>query len=149
MKIAMIASESTPFAKTGGLADVVGALPASLKSLGHEVIVIIPKYSAIETWETPMQRVLHSMCVWMGNTEEWCAVDRFTDIDGIRTYFVECEKYFGREGIYHDVHYNDFEDNPRRFAFFTRAALQLCIDIQFEADIFHFHDWQTALGPGY
>ncbi len=149
MKIAIVGSEAAPYAKTGGLADVVGSLPAALKALGHEVIVIIPKYASIDTWKTPMQRFFPEMCVWMGNTEEWCAVDVFRDAGGIDTYFIESDKYFNRPGIYHDAHYTDYSDNPRRFAFFTRAALQLCIDMQFSADVFHFHDWQTSLGPGF
>ncbi len=153
LKIAMIAPECVPFAKTGGLADVVGALPKALIRLGHEVIVIMPKYAAIQT--PTMVRHFDAMCVWMGNTEEWCAVDTTTTEMGVKVYFIESHKYFDRDGLYYDPDHNDYLDNARRFGFFCRAALQLCRDMPttdgtgFDADIVHAHDWQTALVPAY
>lgn len=148
MNIVMIASECVPFAKTGGLADVVGALPQALKGLGHEVIVIMPKYASIDVEKHDIQPFLSPVGVWMGNGEEWCAVHS-TRMGGVPVYFIESDKYFGRDGLYHDADFNDFLDNPMRFAFFTRAALQLCRDIPFKADIVHAHDWQAALALAY
>ncbi|HZB46791.1 MAG TPA: glycogen/starch synthase, partial [Pyrinomonadaceae bacterium] len=75
MKIALIASECVPFAKTGGLADVAGALPAALAALGHEVIVVVPKYRKVDAEKHGLRRHLHELGVWMGDTLEWCAVD--------------------------------------------------------------------------
>lgn len=147
-KIIMIASESVPYAKTGGLADVVGALPKALQELGHEVIVVLPKYTQIDEDHYNLQLFLAPMGVWMGNTQEWCAVYR-TENEGVPVYLVESNKYFGRWGLYHDADFNDYLDNPRRFGFLTRAGLQLCIDIDFAPDIVHVHDWQTALAPAY
>jgi starch synthase len=147
LKIAMITPECVPFAKTGGLADVVGALPKALTELGHEVIVIMPKYAVIQTHR--LERLFDSMCVWMGNTEEWCAVDTTTMEAGVRIYFIESHQYFSRYGLYYDPDHNDYLDNPRRFGFFCRAALQLCRDMGFDADVVHAHDWQTALVPAY
>ncbi len=148
MKIMMIASECVPYAKTGGLADVVGALPIALRALGHEVIVVMPKYGSINTAKYQIAPFLNQMCVWMGNAEEWCAV-RTTTMDGVPVYFIEADKYFARPGLYHDDAFNDYGDNPRRFAFLTRAALQLARDMGFDADIVHAHDWQTALAAAY
>lgn len=148
LRIVMIASECVPFAKTGGLADVVGALPQALMALGHQVIVVLPKYRVIDTARYDIRPFLAPMGVWMGTVEEWCAVHA-TKMDGVPVYFIESNKYFDRDGLYHDADFNDFSDNPRRFAFLTRAALQLCKDIGFTPDIVHAHDWQTALAAAY
>jgi len=149
LKIAIVASECVPYAKSGGLADVVGALPAALKNLGHDVIVVMPKYRAINVDKFKIKPCLSPMGVWMGDAEEWCAVHKTSTPAGVSVYFIEAEKYFDREGLYHDAEFNDFLDNPRRYAFLSRAALQLCIDIGFKPDIVHAHDWQTALIPAY
>ncbi len=148
MKIVMIASECVPYAKTGGLADVVGALPKALNALGHEVIVVIPKYSFIDHKRFGLQPFLSPMGVWMGDSEEWCSV-HYADNEGVPVYFIEANKYFDRSGLYHDAEFNDYLDNPRRFSFLTRAGLQLCRDSGFAPDIVHAHDWQTALAAAY
>jgi starch synthase len=148
MKIVMISSECVPYAKTGGLADVVGALPKALRLLGHEVIVVMPKYTSIDYNRFGLRPFLAPMGVWMGNTEEWCRVHIAVN-DGVPVYFIEMNKYFDRWGLYHDADFNDYLDNPRRFGLLTRAGLQLCRDIGFVPDIVHAHDWHTALAPAY
>ena len=148
MRIAFIASECAPYAKTGGLADVVSALPQALRQMGHEVIVILPLYADIDVIRHGLKPFLSPLGVWMGNTEEWCAVHT-TDMKGLPVYFIESQKYFNRWGLYHDAGYHDYLDNPRRFGFFTRAALQFCQDTGYSPDIIHAHDWQTALAPAY
>jgi len=148
LKIAFIASECEPYAKTGGLADVVGALPKALLRLGHDPIVILPKYAVIDTIRFNLRPFLGPLGVWMGNTEEWCAAYSATN-DGVPVYFIEANKYFDRFGLYHDANFNDYQDNVRRFGFFTRAALQLCRDMGFAPDIVHVHDWQTATAAAY
>ena len=148
LKIVMISSECVPFAKTGGLADVVGALPGALRALGHDVIVVMPRYASIDARKHAMRPFLAPLGVWMGDTQEWCAVQRAHN-DEVPVYFIESNKYFDRPGLYHDADFNDYGDNPRRFAFFTRAALQLCRDMGFKPDIVHAHDWQAALAPAY
>lgn len=149
LNIVMIASECVPYVKTGGLADVVGALPKALKALGHNVKIILPKYSMVDTKKHGLNRFLKSMKVWMGEgQEEGCAVDVAFLEEDIPVYFIENWSFFGRDGIYNDT-YKDYSDNPQRFAFFTRAALQLCVDASFETDIIHAHDWHTALAPAY
>jgi starch synthase len=148
-KIAMIASECFPYVKTGGLADVIGALPQAIKRLGHDVIVILPKYSSINAERYNLLPLFSRMGVWMGNTQEWCAVDIAQTREGVPVYFIEFDKYFARDGIYNDAEFLEWEDNPSRFAFLSRAGLQLCQDLGFKADIVHLHDWQTALAAAY
>lgn len=148
LKILMISSEVVPYAKTGGLADVVGALPQVLQRMGHEVIVVMPRYGSIDAQKFGLRRHWDSMGVWMGNMQEWCAVD-VADNDGVPTYFIEHNNFFARPGLYHDDNFNDYADNPRRFAFLTRAGLQLAQDLRFKPDIVHVHDWQTALASAY
>lgn len=148
MKIIMIASECVPYIKTGGLADVVGALPGVLRKMGHEVMVIIPLYSMIDYQGYHLHPHLQSLGVWMGNTMEWCSIHQ-ADMQGTAIYFIESIKYFSRYGLYHDASFNDYLDNPHRYGFFTRAGLQLCKDIGFKPDIVHAHDWHTALAPAF
>jgi starch synthase len=147
MKIVMIASECVPYVKTGGLADVVGALPKVLRAMGHKVIVVLPRYASIDYTQNHLRPFMAPLGVWMGNTEEWCSVQVAEDEGYV--YFIESNKYFNRYGLYHDADLNDYPDNPRRFGFLTRAGLQLCKDIGFVPDIVHTHDWQTALGSAY
>ncbi len=149
LNIVMIASECVPFAKSGGLADVVGALPTALQRRGHQVIVVMPKYLAITPARFKLKPALSPMGVWMGGTQEWCAVHQACIEGDILVYFIEMEKYFDRPGLYHDEAYRDYSDNPRRFGFLTRAALQLCKDLGFRPDIVHAHDWPTALAAAY
>ena len=125
MKIVFCASEVVPFAKTGGLADVCGALPPALEKLGHEVIIITPRYKAAKiNAPSPVVRIG----------------------ENVKVYFIEHSQYFGREGLYGDQT-GDYVDNLERFAFFCHAALKLLKDINFRPDIVHCHDWHTALIP--
>ena len=146
MKIAFIASECYPLVKTGGLADVVGSLSQALAGLGHEVAVIIPYYKKnISSWSVGISTFFETMCVHLGwGIEEWCSVKTAVLGKNVRIFLIESDKYFMREGLYSDVFNNDFQDNPYRFAFFSRAALQLLRDMDFRPDVIHAHDWQTA-----
>jgi starch synthase len=148
MKILMAASEAVPYAKTGGLADAVSALSLALAKLGHEVKIVIPRYYHID--RSKLEALEGAMGVPMGGVEEWCAVYH-TSMPGspkknpVAVYFIDHEQFFGREGIYGVPGDPDFLDNPRRFAFFSRAAFQLCRKIEWFPDILHSHDWPTAL----
>jgi len=160
LRIAFIASEALPYAKTGGLADVAGALPKEMAAFGHEVILILPKYAAIDEKQFALTPFLSPLGVWMGDGEEWCAAYKEEEskpkrrrgkrADGqTQTYFIESEKYFNRWGLYHDAAYHHYLDNARRFGFFSRAGLQLCKDMGYAPDVVHVHDWQTALAAAY
>ncbi|QQO08339.1 glycogen synthase [Breznakiella homolactica] len=150
MKILMTTSEAVPFAKTGGLADAVSALSLSLAKLGHEVRIVMPRYYSID--RRKLDKLEGAMGVPMGSGEEWCAVFT-TDMPGsqkknpVRMYFIDHEIFFGRDGVYGTPSEPDFLDNPRRFSFFSRSVFQLCRKIDWYPDIFHAHDWPTALVP--
>lgn len=131
MKIAMAVSEVVPFAKTGGLADVGGALPLALEYCGHEVIVIMPAYKCITDSKFKINRASKDIT--------------FSVIGkNIRVYFIENSLYFNRDGLYGDKS-GDYKDNLERFTFFCRRGLDLLRGVDFCPDILHLHDWQASL----
>ncbi|MFP4014791.1 MAG: glycogen synthase GlgA [Chitinispirillaceae bacterium] len=149
MKILLVASEMYPYAKVGGLGDVSASLSAALKKLGHDVRVVIPRYGFIDPQEHGAKPVVEPMGVWMGDREEWCSVLEVSSETGVPVYMVDHSVFFDRSGLYHDQNMADYDDNPLRFSFFSRAALQLCKDIGFKPDVVHANDWQTALACAY
>ncbi len=134
MKIAMCASEAVPFAKTGGLADVAGALPIALEERGEEVIVIMPRYKAIQE-KFNIKRLSDN-------------VSYSTTGKNIKVYFIENDNYFNRDTLYGDKT-GDYKDNLDRFSYYSKRAVELLKEINFKADIIHVHDWQAALIPVY
>ncbi len=145
LKILFVASECAPFAKTGGLADVVAALPKALRRLGHDARVVLPLYASIDRAQFGIEFVAAS-CVHMGNGEEnWVGIFA-GKLDDVPVWFIEYERFFGRNGIYGDAT-GEYEDNAWRFALLSKAALQLCKDLGFTPDIMHAHDWMSALVP--
>ncbi|MBN1879381.1 glycogen synthase [bacterium] len=148
LRIAFIASECDPFIKTGGLADVIGSLPGALRRLGHEPVIIVPRYAGLNLERFRLRRAFDKLGVWMGNCLEWCAVDQ-TALDDIPAFFIESNKFFDRNGLYHDDTFRDYPDNAYRFGFFSRAALQLLIDLRQKIDVIHIHDWQTSSCAAY
>ncbi len=149
MKILFVASECVPFCKTGGLADVVGALPKELKLKRHDVRIILPKYKTIRGQEFGIKETGEWVRIPMGAGRVESADIRVAKTDkGIPVYFINHEGYFGRPGLYQSPR-GDFPDNAERFIFFCRAALEACKAMQFRPDIIHCHDWQTALIPMY
>ncbi len=143
MKIAFISSECAPLAKTGGLGDVVGALPKNLNRLGHDARVFLPLYSSIDREKFGF-RFVGSCCVHMGMGEEnWVGIHQ-TEFDGVTIYAVEHDRFFARGGIYGDP--EEYADNAYRFALFPKAALQWCKDSGWIPDVAHLHDWSSALG---
>ncbi|MEJ2642155.1 MAG: glycogen synthase [Desulfosarcinaceae bacterium] len=141
MKILYVSPEITPFAKTGGLADVAHALPKAISALGHDVRTIMPKYLSIAEQHLIMDRTA-SFTVQMHNGLHG-AVLRQTENDGVPTYFVENDAYFNREGYYGLGDWN-YPDNLERFVFFCKAALEVCKAVGFAPDVIHCNDWQTA-----
>ncbi|MDY0177649.1 MAG: glycogen synthase [Bacilli bacterium] len=139
MKIAMIASESNPLIKTGGLADVVYSLSKELTIADDEVIIVLPLYQTIKNKKIALKKVT-SYTVKMS----WRAarVDVYhTSIDGISYYLLGNDQYFGRDSIYGDW------DDGERFGFFTVAAKELFSHINFKPDVIHIHDWQVGMLP--
>ena len=153
LKILFVASECVPFAKTGGLADVVGALPAALAARGHDVRVVLPRYRV--TMGRPAERLLPPLRVPMGGAESWGAVwdaalpkPPGAAAPPARVYLLENNVLFDRGGIYNDAN-GDFGDNLARFTFLSRGALELCALTDFVPDVLHAHDWPAALVPVY
>ena len=153
MKILMVSSEAVPWAKTGGLADMVSALSINLAKLGHDVRIVIPRYYSIDRGS--LKLLPDAMGTPMGGgVEEWSAVYT-TDMPGttkknpVKVYFIDHEIFFGRDGIYGSPTETDFADNSRRFMFFCRASFQLCRKIKWFPDVLHAHDWPAAVAPVY
>ncbi|MBI3645618.1 MAG: glycogen synthase GlgA [Acidobacteriales bacterium] len=143
MHIAFVASECVPFSKTGGLADVVGALPKALASLGHQVSVYLPRYR--QTKLSDPQTVVRSITVPFDDKYRFCSVVTAGNSGGVRFYFVDFPPYFDREALY-GTSAGDYPDNAERFALFSRAVLEAS-KVLGVPHVFHCHDWQSALLP--
>lgn len=139
----MVASEAAPFAKTGGLADVVGSLPAALRAFDCEVAVLIPRYQRIEL--SGARRIYDSLPVWLGTTAYQTSVYQ-TDV-GTPFYFLEAPALYDRDGLYGNSS-GEYPDNALRFAVLSRAALAVARRV-FRPQILHCHDWEAALAPVY
>lgn len=136
MKVAMCVSEMVPFVKTGGLADVSGALPLFLEKEGLRVIVIVPYYKEVkDSYGGRLKKIKEDVsCVVIGRD--------------IKVYFIDNESYFNRDGLYGNKN-GDYKDNLDRFSYYCKRALSLLKELDFPADVVHCHDWQTALIPAY
>ena len=143
-RILMVASEATPFAKSGGLADVVGALSAELTKLGHEVAIVMPRYRRI-AWEQT-ESAFDNMVVYAGSTPYRVDIRKAVH-NGVTYFFVEAPYFFDRNGLYDDGG-REYGDNHRRFAVLSLAALGVAQTV-FPCDILHCHDWQAAMVPIY
>jgi starch synthase len=141
MKVAFITSEVVPFSKTGGLADVAGALPGALERLGVEVTVVSPLYSSVR--RHPLEQVPNLVTVPLGGHNTWGAVRRSG-----RFHFLEHDYFYSRSGLYGNGR-GDYGDNPARFVFLMRGALEYLAQLGKPPDVIHVHDWQTALVPLY
>lgn len=142
MNILFAASEVAPFIKTGGLADVAGSLPKALAAAGHDVRVILPLYEGIgPLWRKQMTYLFHFHVTLAWRTP-YCGIFEYQQ-DGVTFYFVDNEYYFKRSGLY--GHYDDGE----RFAFFSRAVVEVSAHLDWHPDVLHANDWQTALAPIY
>ncbi len=144
LKIACVSSEISPFAKTGGLADVTRSLPKAIKRLGHDIIGITPLYGkVIDVEEHKLKKIFENVKIYL-NHEETVTVNFWqgSQANGLPIYFVENKKYFDRKSqIYGSSHENV------RFFIFDVAALKLISLLKFKADIIHCHDWHTGLIP--
>lgn len=142
------ASECAPFAKAGGLGDVVGALPAALAELGHDARVVLPRYGTIST--AGMTRLPAPLGVPLGGGEAWCAVweTRLPGTD-VPVYLLDHDELFGSRRWLYDPPGALSADNLARFTLLSRGALQLGKYLGFVPDVLHVHDWPTALVPLY
>ncbi len=143
LSIVMIASEVVPFAKTGGLADVLGALPRALARLGHQVTVFLPRYRG-----APAGEVVAEFDVSPGGRTLRARFERHEVAPGVRAVLVDCPELYDRDAIY-GIGNNDYPDNAFRFAFLARASLELVSRSFDKVDVVHAHDWQAGLAPVY
>ncbi len=141
MKILFVASEGLPFSKTGGLADVIEALPKALVALGHQVAVLLPRYRNTKSVGTRVP----SLTVPAGGELRFPAILEGGSLHGVLYYFVDDLEYFDRDQLY-GMAGKDYPDNAERFAEFCGAALEFCKQV-WMPDVIHCHDWQAGLVP--
>lgn len=158
LQILFVTPEVMPFARTGGLGDVASALPKALAALGHEVRIVMPLYQTIRERSFPMTLTLSDLSVPVGRGSRPARVWQGTlggpggpesQAAGIPVYFIEHNGYFDRPGLYSTDTGDDYPDNAERFIFFCRAVLALTTRLNWFPQVFHCHDWQTALLPPY
>ena len=148
-RVFFVSPEIVPFAKTGGLADVVGSLPRALMKLGCECSVVMPKYRSISPEKYKLKLEIKGLAVPMGMGEMGADIysTRLGDTHGT-AYFVSNDRYFDRDGFYGTAE-GDFHDNAERFAFFSRAVLEMVKALNWYPEILHLNDWQTGLVAAY
>ena len=147
MKIVFVASECVPFASTGGLGDVAGALPKALIEHGHETVRILPLYRSIREGGFSLERLGLTLEIPVG-LQSLAGEVFVTRQDGVDTYLIRRDEFFDRSHLYSMAH-RDYDDNFSRFIFFQKAAVELLDRIGLKADIVHGHDWQAGLLPFY
>ena len=140
MKVLFAASEAHPFIKTGGLGDVMGALPKSLIKLGVDVRVVIPKYRNIKDELKQKLQFVKWFTVSVGWRNQYCGIFQY-QYKGVTYYFIDNEYYFNRDGLY------GYFDDGERFAFFNRAVLEFIKQIDWQPDLINCNDWQTGMVP--
>ncbi|MGT2925744.1 glycogen synthase GlgA [Streptococcus cuniculipharyngis] len=140
MKLMFVAAEGAPFAKTGGLGDVIGALPKSLVKKGHDVAVVLPYYDVIERKYGQQVEDLFSFYTQVGWRWQYVGVKRLVH-EEVSFYFIDNQYYFHRGQVY------GFDDDHERFAFFQLAAIDMMEKVDFVPDVLHVHDYHTAMIP--
>jgi starch synthase len=144
----MITPEATPFAKTGGLGEVLAALPAELADLGVEVDVLLPKYRGITSETFQVENTGQTISLTLNAKAIRAGIWSLEKRKGLRYLFLECDQYYEREGLY-GISDEDYEDNAERFVFLTRAAIEMALNSGTRYDVYQSHDWQAALAPVY
>ena len=141
MRILLAASEAAPFAKTGGLADVMEGLPRALAAMGHEVAVVLPRYRGIG-----VKRVaISSLTIPVGPSVHFPTIHEGEKLHGVNYFFVDASEYFDRGGLYGDGGWG-YGDNAERYTLFARAVIEVAKQV-WHPDVIHTHDWQGALVP--
>lgn len=143
LKVLILAAEIVPFAKVGGLADVVGALPKALQALGHDVRLVMPRYRQVDPNRFHLQPILEAVPVSMGNYQVQVSVCRGEIGDHIPVYMIDAPRYFDRENIY------GYTDDGERFILLCRAALETVQALNWSPDVVHCNDWHTGIVPNW
>ncbi|MBM6967514.1 glycogen synthase GlgA [Pseudoramibacter alactolyticus] len=140
LKILFAASEAFPFAKSGGLGDVIGSLPRAFPPDQTDVRVVIPKYGSIPDTYARQMTFIDSFYVHIGDQDQYVGIFSYK-VDNVTFYFIDNEYYFKRPGLY------GYYDEAERFVYFCRAVLEFIPYVDFYPNVLHCHDWQTALIP--
>lgn len=151
MNVVYLSSEVAPFAKTGGLADMAGAIPKNLQKLGVEIIVFMPLYRGVRERAFPLVKTDIQFEVRIGDKgKSGYVYQGYLPDSKVPIYFLDHEPYYGRDGLYnYPGSTKDFEDNSERFIFFALGALEVVKKLRVHPDIVHCNDWQTGLVPAY
>jgi starch synthase len=151
LKVLLVSPEAVPYAKTGGLADVAGALPKSIASLGHRVGLMMPLYGQVNREKFNIEPVATDLIAHIaGRDEKFNLHKGDSDVEGLSVYFIEHQPFFNRPELYRDpATGQDWADNDERFGFFARAVLEACRKTSFIPDIIHCNDWQSGLIPAF
>ncbi len=150
LKILIAASECVPFAKTGGLADVAGALPKELRNAGHDVRIVLPKYKKISDSAYKIKDTGKEVNIDIAlfNHKAKIMESVLPDTD-VPVYFIDNPEFFNRDELYRTKEHGDYWDNAERFMFFSRAIVEMLKVIDFKPDIINCNDWHTGLVPVY
>src|ERR1043166_3516065 len=155
MRILLVSSEVHPYSKTGGLADMVGALAKSLARAGHPVGVVTPMYLGIreeiarsaargeETFHRPDLKLFQTLDLPLGAQTVRSEIWTFEPQPGLTIYFIDQPGFYHRTALY-QVHSVDYPDNAERFIYFSKAAAQLALQLDWKPELVHAHDWQAA-----
>ena len=155
LNVLLLSSEVEPFAKTGGLADVSSALPKAIKSLGHEIRIMMPRYGSISDRKGQLHDMmrLRDIPIHLGKKNVLASVKSSflaNSHSKIQVYFLDNTALFGRAGLYvHPDTKQDYHDNDERFFFFDHGSLEVLKRLSWKPDIIHCNDWQTGLVPVY
>ena len=149
MKILFAVSEAAPFATTGGLGDVGGALPKAIGRLGHDIRLVMPLYRAVDVTRHRLREVVTGLKISLAAGSKQVDILEGALSSGVPAYFIRHDPSFGRDGLYQAPSGEEYPDNAERFALFCRAALEACRALSFQPEVLHAHDWQTALLPVY
>lgn len=142
MNILFISTEAEPFAKSGGLGDVIGSLPRELNKLGADARVMLPLYKSIHHKYQAKMKFIKDFTVMLSWRTQYCGIFEM-EYEGVTFYFIDNEQYFNRDSYY------GYYDDGERFAYFSKAALEALKWIGFEPEILHCSEWQTAMVPVY
>jgi len=140
LRILMVAAEMSPYVKTGGLADVLGALPHALCAMGHDVRVVIPRYGLIDGAQFGVRVLCERIPVPIDDGVDFVTVEEAMS-GAVPVWLMAHNDYFNRDGV------SMYDDDDRRFVFFCRAALESIRQLDWQPDVIHCHDWQTAMIP--
>jgi len=146
MKILLASSEVFPFSKTGGLADMVGALARALANAGHEARVVTPLYRGIREKFPALRKVDWYFNLPLGENYVQAELWELDVAKGLKIYFIDQPGYFNRAGIYQENHFS-YADNAERYIFFSKCVVHLARYLEWRPDVVHVHDWQVALVP--